>query len=140
MTLCKVASCAKLLACISSKNGCSCDMKSSGVMFVATPNAVVQRQPWQSEAATRLSGGGPAGPERTGTIGYAEPLGSVPFSKSAYHSTPFADTSKPPNLLISVHGVEDVSYSINSYSRWQVCQFEHGHLFGRWSQGVSARR
>src|SRR5690554_141591 len=33
-------------------------------------NAVVQRQPWQSEAATRLSGGGPAGPERTATTGY----------------------------------------------------------------------
>jgi len=25
-------------------------------------NAVVQRQPWQSEAATRLSGEGPSGP------------------------------------------------------------------------------
>jgi len=34
-------------------------------------NAVVQRQPWQSEAATRLSGGGPQGPKRTGTNCYA---------------------------------------------------------------------
>src|SRR5690554_174564 len=34
-----------------------------------TSNAIVQRQPWQSEAATRLSGGGPLGPERTATTG-----------------------------------------------------------------------
>jgi hypothetical protein len=34
-------------------------------------NAFVQRQSWQSEAATRLYGGGPSEPERTGTIGYA---------------------------------------------------------------------
>ena len=38
--------------------------------FSYSLNAVVQRQPLQSEAATRLSGGGPSGPERTGTIGY----------------------------------------------------------------------
>jgi len=38
------------------------------VMLLAY-NAFVQRQPWQSEAATRLPGGGPSGPERTGTIG-----------------------------------------------------------------------
>ncbi|WP_286905019.1 hypothetical protein, partial [Marinimicrobium sp.] len=37
--------------------------------FFYSLNAIVQRQPWQSEAATRLSGGGPPGPERTGTTG-----------------------------------------------------------------------
>lgn len=37
---------------------------------LVTSNAFVQRRPFCSEAEKRASGGGPLGPERTGTIGY----------------------------------------------------------------------
>ncbi len=39
-------------------------------MLVTRVNAFVQRRPFCSEAEKRASGGGPLGPEQTGTICY----------------------------------------------------------------------
>ena len=56
----------------------------------------------------------------------------------ASQATSEDETSRTGVRIISVQGVDDVSYSTTSYVRPHVSQLEQGALFGGWSHGIEA--